>query len=420
MMDGGRRAVVIGINDYQADKIENLSGAVYDATEIRDILTQQGRFTIDDKHFLTNTKATSENIRTAISELFWKPDACEIALFYFSGHGKRDHLGHGYILPHDVQHAAPYVRGIRIQELKQLFLEAPNKETCIMILDCCYSGTATQGDRADADNAEHIESFRQELDLESEDKSKGRGSGRFIWASADADKTAREDEREHALGGGKHVHGLFSFQLIEGLRGGETDFGRISVGALAKHLEAAFKDSEHKPQLSAIAAIDMHEIWLAEKEEELERRILETLNEVERLLKDEPSPTHVMGAISRLYELKKRKLRPAETKSHWDRLGRIIEASANPAYQLWLQYRMKVLSKTNGGRWYSLLDDTLLNFDLEKICGLAEREMSFVASVLEAIEKDKGHEKVIRYINLMERGEEKDGHKVPLRLSPKS
>ena len=33
-MAGTRRAVVIGINDYQHEKIETLSGAVYDAVEI--------------------------------------------------------------------------------------------------------------------------------------------------------------------------------------------------------------------------------------------------------------------------------------------------------------------------------------------------------------------------------------------------
>src|SRR5262249_8949904 len=149
MMDGARRAVVIGINDYENEKIEKLSGAVCDATEIHEILSRNGRFTIDDKHFLTDKRATSESIRRAISDLFWSTDGCDIALFYFSGHGKRDHFGHGYLLPHDAHHDAPFVRGIRIQELKQLFLHAPCKETCIMILDCCYSGIATQVERGE-------------------------------------------------------------------------------------------------------------------------------------------------------------------------------------------------------------------------------------------------------------------------------
>jgi hypothetical protein len=244
---------------------------------------------------------------------------------------------------------------------------------------------------------------------------KNKGSRRFIWASADADKTAREAEREHATGGGKHVHGLFSFHLIEGLRGGEMDYGRISVGALEKYLETAFKDTEHKPQLSAGASIDKHEIYLTEMEEELERRIRETLGDVERALGDKPSPTHVMFAIRSLNGLKRRKLCLMDTGRHWDRIGTIIAESASPAYQWWIGNKMEVLNRvlqsTNCGRWYKLLDDILLDFDLERVCQLGEREMSFVASALEAIQSENlhpqhiGREKIVRYITMAERGD---------------
>src|SRR5260370_15490306 len=281
-MGGARRAVVIGVNDYESEKIDPLSGAVNDATEVRDILANQGDFVIEDKHFLIDKRATSESIRTAISDLFWKTEECDISLFYFSGHGRRDHLAHGYLLPHDGDHGAPFVKGIRIQELKELFLRAQPKKTCIMILDCCYSGIATQIEKGKPDDAEHIDSFRHELSLE------GTGNGRFIWASAEANRTSREEEREHALGEGKHMHGLFSFHLIEALKGvgaGKDEFGRVSLGALVMQLDSAFKnDPPHRPQLNVGAASGVNDIFLTTVAHERDARLREILDSVEASL----------------------------------------------------------------------------------------------------------------------------------------
>jgi len=70
LMADAKRAVVIGVDSYKNPKIEKLSGAVLDAREIYEVLTENGGFTITDQHFLTNSDATLENIRAAISDLF--------------------------------------------------------------------------------------------------------------------------------------------------------------------------------------------------------------------------------------------------------------------------------------------------------------------------------------------------------------
>src|SRR5215831_12219967 len=117
-MSGTRRAVVIGIDKYSAaPKLDELKGAVRDATEIHEILTRNKNFVVDPKHFLIDKRATADNIRAAISDIFWRTEEeCEIALLYFAGHGLKDHLDYGYLLPHDCDHSAPFVKGIRIQE----------------------------------------------------------------------------------------------------------------------------------------------------------------------------------------------------------------------------------------------------------------------------------------------------------------
>ena len=291
-----RRAGVIGVNEYEDEKIENLSGAVLDATEIRDILKANGNFTIDNDHFLTDKKATSEKIRRAISDLFWNTEKCEIALFYFSGHGRRDHFEHGYLLPTDADHTAPFVKGIRIQELKELFLCTQPKKTGVMVLDCCYSGIATE--RGTPDEGDHIKGFHKELSIE------GTGTGRFILASADADKTAREEEREHALSGEKHVHGLYSFHLIEGLRIGRRDqYGRVSLGALMQHLDDALQEEpKRRPQQYVGAGSGIHDIFLATIPEELQASRMRRYSQVENFLAKK-TPMDLMVAIQILTEL---------------------------------------------------------------------------------------------------------------------
>lgn len=96
-----RRAVVVGINKYEDPAVRpELRGAENDAREVFARLLKFGGFDIDKKkHLLLGSAATCENMRRAISDLFWKKDPCDIAVFYFSGHGFLDDYGNGYLAP---------------------------------------------------------------------------------------------------------------------------------------------------------------------------------------------------------------------------------------------------------------------------------------------------------------------------------
>src|SRR5262249_39932525 len=143
-----------------------------------------------------------------------------------------------------------------------------------------------------------------------------------ILASADADKTAREEAREHALTGDKHVHGLFSFQLIEALQGAAKDApGRVSRGALIGHLARAFPStSKHRPELAIDAGANMHNIFLAGSAEG--QRFLEAqLHSVRTLLQDE-TPRSLIRAIRDLNDLDHRGLWNDEARSLVDEIDR--------------------------------------------------------------------------------------------------
>ncbi len=132
-------ALIVGIDDYT---IQNpLSGCISDAKKIDKLLKRNGD---KDKtlNFSTTlltsdkkSKVSSRNILKEAKELFSRE--CEIALFYFSGHGYSDEMGSFLITPDLENHYS----GIEMQQIINLAKNSKAREVMI-ILDCCYSGYA--------------------------------------------------------------------------------------------------------------------------------------------------------------------------------------------------------------------------------------------------------------------------------------
>ena len=231
-MASERLAVVVGINEYEdAENIKALRGAVRDAQEVRDSLQGAGGgFKI--LHYLENKGATCEAIRRALYDLFWKScDTCELALFYFSGHGIQDGHRESYLAPCDVNCKELLVKGIKMMELKQILRGAKNRTNAVMILDCCHSGVVAIGDERDVAvaKAKHplFDAMREGEKKPGEEKPEpatGRttGGGKFILASAGPHDPAREKLFTHVIrkeGETEHYHGLFTFHMLEGMNG---------------------------------------------------------------------------------------------------------------------------------------------------------------------------------------------------------
>jgi Caspase domain len=235
-MAGARRAVIVGVNNYaDSENIKPpLKGAELDATEISERLEKFGDFTV--LHRLLGADATCEKIRQAIHELFWISDQCDVALFFFAGHGFRDSYGNGYIAPYDMIRDAPLVKGIRIQELKQFFLSAKNKDQALLILDCCHSGVATDPQNRGIDA---VEPLTKMLEVQPGEAIESRG--KFILASSRADQKSREILSKHRIRRDTdeaHPHGVLSFCLLEAMDGGATRNGEnVTLGALFQHVQ---------------------------------------------------------------------------------------------------------------------------------------------------------------------------------------
>jgi uncharacterized caspase-like protein len=235
-----RLAVVVGIDEYEDDDIDALPGAKNDALELSERLKDSDPEYNYEVKCLIGSKATCTEIRRALSDYFWKTDrvdseTCELALFYFSGHGFQDPLyGEGYIAPYDMVKAEPFVNGIRMGELNHV-ISASEHKRALTILDCCYSGIAIAGQRGEVSATND---FSTEVN-KFVDRSR---SGRMILASSGADKTSREILHNHRGEKEAHPHGALTFHLIEGL-----DSGLAQYDELSKYVAERLTEEDKQP-----------------------------------------------------------------------------------------------------------------------------------------------------------------------------
>lgn len=145
-----RRALMIGINEYQTDEFTNLRGAVNDVEAIQQILIAKLGFQPENINLLLDSAATRAGILAAFKQLADETRPQDIVYIHFSGHGSQvedfdgDEKDDGYdetILPHDARSEG--VPDITDDELGA-FLGTLKAETAVIVLDACHSGTATR------------------------------------------------------------------------------------------------------------------------------------------------------------------------------------------------------------------------------------------------------------------------------------
>lgn len=153
--DPHKRALLIGINDYQYDDIPDLGGTLNDVAAMRDVLLRRFGFASANIKELTNAGATRDGILSAIrSHLIEASSSATVAVLYYSGHGsqKRDasrEEADGWdetLVPHDSSHVgAGDNRDITDDELEALLGELSAKAGQVtMISDSCHSGTVSR------------------------------------------------------------------------------------------------------------------------------------------------------------------------------------------------------------------------------------------------------------------------------------
>jgi hypothetical protein len=232
---GERWAVVIGVGRYEGAGIPQLRYTVADAEAIHQVLTGPLGFKRENVLLLTDKserKPTIRNIRWALGTFLSRSARRDdTVVIFFAGHGapevdprglERDGLAK-YLIPADADPDDLYSTAFPMDELLNIFLRI-EAERVVAFLDACYSGTA--GGRTFASKATRAGQL-DDLFLERLTRSKGRA---IITASRPSEVSIELPDLSH---------GVFTYYLIEGLRGaGDLNRdGIVTLQELYEYLE---------------------------------------------------------------------------------------------------------------------------------------------------------------------------------------
>ena len=220
-------AVLIGINDYEHERIQDLNYSEADAVYLQNVLIKYARYKPQNIRILLGENATYRNIKRDIYWLSSQVRNEDDVFFYFSGHGTRiedmdgneeDHMDEAFC-PFETDIDDP--SSVILDDEIGLWFRRIRANRIIIVLDCCHSGGAAGRDLSE-DNSKGIEMGGevQARDFVSTDSDPYVRDltidNKFIMTASDADEQSYENPK---LG-----HGVFTYYLGEAIRGnGDTD-----------------------------------------------------------------------------------------------------------------------------------------------------------------------------------------------------
>jgi len=147
-------ALLIGVDKYTSDPLRyNLEGCENDVDMMRQILQERFQFNPSDIKILKSSEATLENIRKAFREhLIAKAKPGDLVFIHYSGHGTRTKDLNGdeedeydeALCPTDCHIADNPPRNLLLDDEVGALLDTLKTDNIIVVLDSCYSGTATK------------------------------------------------------------------------------------------------------------------------------------------------------------------------------------------------------------------------------------------------------------------------------------
>jgi helicase len=191
----GFKGLFVGIDRYASPLISNLSCAVRDAQALYGLFSDS--LGTSSSTLLVNEQATKAGVIRAVQDLHAQPD--DVVVLAFSGHGSDSH----HLVTHDADPLTLDATAIHLEDLTDLFAQI-QASNVLLILDCCFAGGA---------GAKVFHAPVTGRSLASADAllQKVSGKGRLIFTAATAEQEALEDRRRG--------HGIFTFYLLEALRG---------------------------------------------------------------------------------------------------------------------------------------------------------------------------------------------------------
>ncbi|BAY23166.1 extracellular ligand-binding receptor [Calothrix sp. NIES-2100] len=234
-------ALLIGMSEYESQKINNLSGVVKDIEAMQRVLENSGIGGFDEVKFLSSPD--SDTMRSEIEQLFMeKCQKDDVVLLYFSGHGYRHEDGNLFFISRNTQvnpQGFPRIgTAVDAKFIHQNYMSRSKSKRQVLILDCCFSGAFAEGMSAkDVANLSIKNEIREQLG----------GEGRAVLTSSTATQQSFEDS-----GGG-----VYTRYLVEGIEKGAADSdndGFITVAELHEYAKRKVQEAKPamKPEIFAV------------------------------------------------------------------------------------------------------------------------------------------------------------------------
>ncbi len=224
---------VIGVDKYRNPEM-NLNYAVADATGFKNAIfgNTSTIFGSVNTSFITNEKATKENILKEFETIQSKMKQEDVLIFYYAGHGAMSVEDNPlyYLVLYDVHqlygnNELLNNKALSVEEIKNICMKLPAQKQ-LFVLDACQSGGVEKA--VMRGNAE-----QKAIAVLS------RATGTYWLTASGTDEYATEFEQ---LG-----HGVFTYAILEGLKG-EADGGSKDKQITIKELDAFIQDKV--PELS--------------------------------------------------------------------------------------------------------------------------------------------------------------------------
>ena len=216
VVQGKTRALIVGISKYEY--VDTLQYADVDAKMFAQYLQQNGFWGIqkEDVTLLTNDKAKYGDLTVQLQRIAMISKPGDNLLFYFSGHGDVETqtiFNRGYLLAYDTYSSNYMANGLRVDDLKDLFVTLlSNNIKVIIVTDACRSGKLAGGLKGAEFTATAISNmWKNEIKI----------------LSSQPGQLSYEDKK---WGNGR---GVFSYYLINGLNG-EADTNKDSTITLSE------------------------------------------------------------------------------------------------------------------------------------------------------------------------------------------
>ncbi|WP_024799391.1 esterase-like activity of phytase family protein [Nocardia sp. BMG51109] len=194
--------VLIGVDRYDASDLPTLRGVSNNLEQLSDVLEDEDIWGIerDRLRVVPNPRTPADLIRPIrkMSEL-----ATDTLIVYYSGHGLKNLDANELYLALPGSVPGQSETAVRYKDVKQAIKDGRQAQRVIIILDCCYSGTAIEGVMAAS-----VEDIRADADIDDV-----RGS--YLMCSAAANRKALAP---HA-----HECTVFTGELVDVLRNGIPD-----------------------------------------------------------------------------------------------------------------------------------------------------------------------------------------------------